>query len=187
MTGKRTAWGQVKSGLRIAGTIVLAFLFFVALWGSVRFLTLRNNVEKQGAHPLLGGLSLLCLSGILLLTTKTWSRWLFAILAYSAAKLFFGVWFFALGAKPRMDLATGAVIVVVLVCSTLATAKFLTRAPQAAERPGLVAFLICLIFAVEYQSWTPWIVGFALLAAGHAIHFFMHTRKGLRANHSMPA
>jgi hypothetical protein len=103
MAKKRTALEQVKSGFRIAGTIVLAFIFFVALWGSIRFLTLRNNIENQGAHPLLGGLSLLLLSGILLLTTKTWSRWLFVILAYCTARLFFGVWFIAFGIKPRVD------------------------------------------------------------------------------------
>lgn len=187
MAKKRTALEQVKSGFRIAGTMVLAFFFLVALWASVRFLTLRNNIENKGAHPLLGGLSLLLLSGTLLFTTKSWSRWLFAILAYSAAKLFFGGSFFAFGAKPRVDLETGAVTVLILVLSTLATAKFVKRAPLGAERPGLVAFLVCLIFAIEYQSWTPWVVGLALLAAGHAIHFFMHTRKYLRPKHSMPA
>jgi hypothetical protein len=173
MAKKRTAWEQVKSGFRIAGNILLGFTFFVALSISISFLTLRNNLEHQGAHPLLGGFSLMLLSGVLFLTTQIWARWLFAVFAYSAARLLFGVWFVTLGTNPRVDPKTAFQAILVVVLSTLATAKFLRRAPLGAERLGLLLFFICLVFAAEYQSLVPWYAGLAILAAGHAIHFLM--------------
>jgi hypothetical protein len=137
---------------------------------------------------LIGALSLLLLSGILMLTAKSWSKWLFAILAYCAVNLLFGVWLLAFGTKPRMDLNTAFVAILVLSTSALATAKFVKHVPIGAERPGLVMFLICLIFAIEYQSWEPWIAGLTILAAGHTIHFIMHRWKYSHLpKHSTPA
>ena len=177
MADKRPPLEQVKSGFRIAGTLLLGLSFFLALSMSVGFLTLRNNVETQGAHPIVGGLLLLLLSGILLVTTKVWSRWLFAILAYCAAKLFFAIWLIALGSSTRLELKGALLLLMFLALSVAGTLKFIQRPPSGAERVGLVGLLICLIFALEYQSWEAWVTGLAILAAGHTIHFFKVTRK----------
>lgn len=70
MVRKRTVWEQVKSGLRIGGSMVLSFLFLIALWSSVALLTLQNTLVTLHPHPLLGGLVLVVLSAVLFLTTK---------------------------------------------------------------------------------------------------------------------
>jgi len=140
MPRKRTVWQQLKSGLRIAGAIVLGFVFFLALWASVAVLTMHNNFAMRGVHPVLGGFGLLVLSTGLFLTTRYWAKWLLAILAFCTCRLLIGVpAVLVLGHMEREDLSTALVMIPALLISTLLALRFLRKPPMGAERIGVVA------------------------------------------------
>jgi hypothetical protein len=181
MAKKRTAWEQVTSGFRIAGSMVVGFGLLLALSVSIVFLTLRNNIESQGAHPVLGGASLLLLSTILFLTTRVWASWLLAILAFCALKSLGFLLLLAFG-SPRIDARTALLTILMFFISAFASIRFVGRAAVGAERLGLVSFLVLLIFAVEFQSWLTWVMAIVILVAGQGIHYLMN--RGRRSSKS---
>ncbi len=99
MTHKRTVAQQVASGFRIAGSMVLALTFIVALIGSTVFFLGLNNIEAQGQHRILGGIALIGLSALLLITTRYWAKWLLGIVGLGFARALIGTPFFLLSEK----------------------------------------------------------------------------------------
>jgi len=176
MALKRSAWEQVKSGFRIAGTFVLAFSFVAALALSVTLLRLGNDIGVRSAYPFLGAFALLALATVLFYTARIWAKWLLGVLAYCGLRLLFGVPFvFVFGKMPTSELQSAFIIIPAFLISTLLTVRFVNRPPKGAERLGLVFFVVCLVFAMVFQSWAPWVMGIALLAVGNAIHFLTET------------
>jgi hypothetical protein len=180
MVQKRTSWEQVKSGFKIAGSIVLAFSFFIALWSGVRFLTLRNNIENQGTHPLLGGMSILLLCAVLFLTSQIWTKWLLAILVYSAARSLGLLLLLAFESSPRIDLRSALLVIGMFFVSALASVRFARKTPVGAERLGTVFFLVSLVFAIEFQSWRLWLMAIAIVVAGQGVRLLMGRSRGYR-------
>jgi len=170
----------VKSGFKIAGSIVLAFSFFIALWSGVRFLTLRNNIENQGTHPLLGGMSILLLCAVLFLTSQIWTKWLLAILVYSAARSLGLLLLLAFESSPRIDLRSALLVIGMFFVSALASVRFARKTPVGAERLGTVFFLVSLVFAIEFQSWRLWLMAIAIVVAGQGVRLLMGRSRGYR-------
>jgi hypothetical protein len=176
MTRKRTVGEQVASGFRIAGSMVLAFTFIVALIGSTFFLLGLNNAEAQGQHRILGGTALVGLSVLLFLTTRHWAKWLVGIVAYCFAKVLIGTPFFLLSGKTNVAKQLVFVLIYCLIAALL-TWRHFEREPTGIEKVGLVGFVVCASFAMALQSYLPLLVGLALLAIGELAQRILQPRR----------
>ena len=181
MTKKRSVWAQVKTGLRIASTLILGFLSFIALYISVSALTGQMNDYGLWIYQVAGGASLVLLSSILFATTRIWAKWLLGILAYCGVRLTFGVpAILIFGKMPQADLYSALVIIPLFLLSTVLVLRFVNVVARKLERVALVIFVDSLIFACVRQSWVPWLVGLVVLAISEALTFFLARNSSLR-------
>lgn len=176
MTRKRTVGEQIASGFRIAGSMVLAFAFIVALIGSAVFFLGVNNVEAQGHHRILGGIALIGLSVLLLLTTRYWAKWLLGIFAYCLVRTAFGAPILTLFGN--IHVAKGlALIAIYSAIAVFLTWRHFEREPRGVEKVGLVAFVVCASFAMALQSYVPLLVGLVSLGVGEFAQRMLYPRR----------
>src|SRR4029078_10637782 len=80
---QRTIGEQIKSGFRLAGWILLTFVFIVFLLGSTTCF-LAQNENPQPILRLLGACGLLVGSIVMFVTVRRWVKWFFGALRYFA-------------------------------------------------------------------------------------------------------
>lgn len=184
MAEHRTAWGQVKSGFRIASLIVLGFCFFIALSISLAHLTGQVG-SSRARHPVLAVLSTVTLVVIMFTTTQYWARWIVGILAL-------GVWrlFFALLLKFFYDLPVNLTLGEALmwfgysIAALMLTMRHTRRSPRRAEKAGLVLFVIAAVLAMLHNSPVPLFYGLSLLAVAELGQRFVSHRRQRRRSQS---
>lgn len=154
MRDKRTVREQVASGFRIAGLMLLAFAFFIALtWALGRGGNLTPN-----PHRVLGSIALVGLSAVLFLTTRHGAKWVLGIVCYCLVKTFVGAPVFALFGNISVAKEL-AFIAIYSSIALLLTWRHLERDPKGIERFALVAFVICAPIAIALQSYVPLLAG----------------------------
>jgi hypothetical protein len=168
MTRERTVGEQVRSGFRIAGLVVLAFAFFVALtWAAMFSLGGSGNLTSN-SHRILGSFALVALAFVLFFTTRYWAKWVLGIVCYCLVRTLFGAPFFVLFGKT--DVAEElAFIAAYSAVALLLTWRHFQREPRGMERFGLVAFVICAPVALALQSYMPLLAGLAFLGVGELV------------------
>lgn len=184
MAKHRTAWEQVKSGLRLAGFLMLVFCFFLALTLSLAHLTGQVGVSG-GRHPALGALSAVTLVVITFKTTQYWAKWIVAILALGAWRLFFALLFkFFYDLPVNLTLRGAATWFAYSVVALILTMRHIRRVPRGAEKAGLVSFVIAVVLAMLQNSPVPLFYGLSLLAMAEFRERFVLYRKQRYEAHS---
>ena len=165
MTRRRTVAEQVKSGFRIGGLLVLSFLVFVALEGSLTYMTGQAGSAK-GSYRVIGAISSVALIAVLYLTTAYWAKWLLGILGYCFFRMLvpLGLATFGYTFRNVSTAQLGAWSLYALIGLAL-TVRYAKRKPRGAEKLGLVSFVVCVSLAMVYSSSIPLFYGLALLAA----------------------
>jgi len=168
MKERRTVREQVKSGFRIAGSLVLVFCFFAALVASLSYVTGRAD-RLMGNHRWLAALVAVALITIMFLTTQYWAKWLVGVLGYCflrmLAPLFFKLFF---GFFRELTFAELLMWTLYSLAAAALTARHVSRAPKGVEKFGLVAFVVCVSLAMVYGS-VPLFYGLGLLATAELI------------------
>ena len=177
MADGRTAWEQVKSGLRISGLIVLTFCIFIALVVSLSHVTGRVDPPRS-RHPLLGVLSTATLVAVMFQTTRYWAKWLVGILGLGLFRLWGTLMF-----KGFFELPTNISFTTLLAwflytaAAVALTVRHASRPPKGAERFGLTGFVVCVSLAMINGSSHPLFYGLGLLAVGEITQTIMvHAR-----------
>lgn len=186
MTRKRTVGEQVRSGFRIAGLMVLAFAFFVALTSAAMFSLGRSGNLTSNSHRILGSFALVVLASVLFFTTRYWAKWVLGIVCYCLVKTFFGAPVFVLFGKTDVaeELAFTAAYSAVAV---LLTWRHFQREPRGMEKIGLVAFVICAPVALALQSFVPLLAGLAFLGIGELVQMMLRSwRKRIEGHGDSP-
>jgi hypothetical protein len=183
VTKKRTVEAQVRSGLRIAGCILLVFIVFVLLEVSLAYAVgLANphtSIRRLFAAVLAFGLLL-----FMFRTTKYWSRWLFAALAYAFVRLTGGLLFATLS-RPVTG-STMAVWMLYAAAAVALTFRYIRRQPQRLESIGLVSFVVGIALAIVYNSPRPLWAGLAALGLAELAQWLL-PKKILRQAGKSPA
>jgi hypothetical protein len=163
MARSRSVREQVKSGLRIAGSMVLAFIVFTGLWISFAFI-LQNTGGSRPARAVLGVTLVLLLETFLFLTVRHWAKWLLGLFAYSSFRLFGGV-IFGPYLTHSLDRRSAVVWFLYALAAYALTVRYLRRRPKRLESVGLVLFVSCIALAASIGSAGPVFAGLAGLGA----------------------
>jgi hypothetical protein len=185
MTRRRTVGDQVKSGLQIGGSIVLAFLFFAALIASANYFLGQNSSSVSRTSQTFGGLALAGLAAILFLTTRYWTKWVIGFLAYCLLRFVGALLFGPYLKKPVSRLEVAGWIAYLLI-AVLLTMRHSERFPKRAERVVLVGFVLGATFALSLNSFKPLLFGLAVLFFGEVAEMFARQeRRKRRENNSI--
>lgn len=171
MKRNRTVREQVKSGFRIAGILILSILVFSGLVISAGFFTTPNNGHIFSKLHLLGALSLLALATLLFLTTRLWAPWLIGVLLYCFLKLLIK------GFLVGIDGKTVALYLLYLLAAIALTFRHTRRKPTGTERIGLVAFVVSVAFAMNYEPYLSLLSGLALLGCGELVELIRRVQR----------
>jgi hypothetical protein len=145
--------------------MVLAFLFIVALVASTFFFLGSDAISGHGQHRIVGGVALVGLSVLLLLTVRYWVKWLLGIVVYCFAKALLGTPLLLLSGRTNLARQVAFIFVYCLIAALLSW-KYFEREPVGIEKVGLVVFVVCAAFATALQSNVPLIVGLVSLGVG---------------------
>jgi hypothetical protein len=178
MTRKRRIREQIRSGLRIAGLILLSFAVFVGLAGGFVFLT-----QMKGWKQLLGVSLVLILNIFLFVTARYWAKWLLCFFAYACLRLFGGILFGPYSSHP-VTRQTVTIWFLYALAGTGLTLRYLRRPPHSLERFGLTFFVSCVALALAVGSSTPLVVGLAVLATCEGVQLIISQTKD-RAVHML--
>ena len=176
MTHRRTVGEQVKSGLRIGGSMVLAIFFFAALVASTSYFLGRNGGEVSSISKAFGCLALVALTTILFLTTRHWTKWVVGFLGYCLLR-FIGALLFGPYLKQPVSRFEVAGWMVYLLIAILLTARHAERPPQRTERLGLVGFVLGAPFAMTLSSYKPLLCALLILSLGELAEKFLRRER----------
>ena len=98
---ERSVSEQVKSGLRLAGWVLLALALIFVLLGSTGFL-LGKGDYNQPIYRLLGACGLLAISTVMFATVRHWAKWLIGVMGFLALKTVFALAFGSSVTRPRL-------------------------------------------------------------------------------------
>lgn len=177
MADRRTVGEQAKSGLRIAAIMIFVFVFFLALVSSTGYLVGRNNGEMTGKPHPIGVLILLALAAFLYRTTSYWAPWLFGFLGYGFLRLLIKGLVFGPYLRQPASRTTIIWYLLYTAAAIALTIRYASRSPKGTERVGLVSFVVCVPFALEYQSYVPTLIGLGLLGIGELFERLRHRRR----------
>ena len=157
---RRTALEQAKSGLKIAGAMLVTFAICILLAGAY-----AQIVNVDGTHSVLRGWLLMAASAaITVATARYWRHWFFLVAAYLGMRSSLGMllgWF-----SPR-----GFVFIIfpvlILTMTALSFRFAKARRIQMADRVALVIAAACLFGAiVGFLSPQPRVTALGFAAVG---------------------
>ena len=168
---KRTIGEQIKSGVRLAGWILLTLAFICLVLVSTAFLVGKGN-HTQPVYRLLGACGLLAASIAMFITVRLWAKWFVGVVGYMILKVAVSL---LLGRTPSVpSIARPRVVflefLVALVFALLLCVRYLTHAPREVETLGLVGLVIALSFSVIYDSSLPIFAAAAVLGTIQLTH-----------------
>jgi hypothetical protein len=174
VTKKRTVGAQVRSGLRIAGCILLVFAVFVLLELSLALAVGLANPHTS-VQRLFGAVSALGLMLFMFRTAKYWARWLFAALAYALVRLT-GVLLLTPYVSKPVTGSTVAVWILYACASVALTLRYVRRHPRRFESIGLVSFVVGIAVGLVYGAQEPLLAGLAMLGLAEALQWLHHKK-----------
>ncbi len=157
---ERSVSEQVKSGLRLAGWVLLALALIFVLLGSTGFL-LGKGDYNQPIYRLLGACGLLAISTVMFATVRHWAKWLIGVMGFLALKTVFALAFGSSVTRPRLWFVEFALL---LGLAALLCKRYLKREPEKIEAVGLVGLVVALSFTLMCNSNAPLLLGVAVLA-----------------------
>jgi hypothetical protein len=167
--------------------MIFVFAFFLALVFSTGYLVGRTNGEVTGkTHPI-GVLILLALAAFLYRTTAYWAPWLLGFLGYGFLRLLIKGLVFGPYLRQPASRTTIIWYLLYTAAAIALTIRYASRRPVGSERVGLVLFVVCVPFAVEYQSYVPMLAGLGLLGIGELLERIRrHRNKGRKGVGASP-
>ena len=165
-----------RVAVRIAGLMLLAFAFFIALTWAAMFSLGRGGNLTPNPHRALGSIALVGLSAVLFLTTRHWAKWVLGMVCYCLVKTFVGAPVFALFGNISVAKEL-AFIAIYRPIALLLTWRHFERDPKGIERFALVAFVICAPIAIALQSNVPLLAGLTLLGIGELAQRILRPRR----------
>lgn len=155
----RTVSEQIKSGLRLAGWVLITLAFVYLLLGSTGFLIGKGKYTRP-IHRVLGVGGLMALSTTLFFTVRHWVKWFIGALGYFALKAVFALLLGSSIARPRLWFVE---FVLLLGIAVLLCVRYLSRKPDTIEAAALVGLVVALSFTLVCDSVFPFLAGVAFL------------------------
>ena len=157
---ERTVGEQVKSGLRLAGWVLLTLAFIYALLLCAGFL-LGKGEYNQPIYRVVGACGLVAMSILMFATVRHWVGWFLGALGYLALKTVFALLIGSSLVRPRLWFIEFALL---LGLAVLLCARYVGRKPQTIEAAALVGLVLALSFTLVRDSNTPVLIGVMVLA-----------------------
>lgn len=156
---KRTVAEQIRSGLRLAGWVLITLAFIYLLLGSAGFLIGKGEYTRP-IHRVLGVGGLMAISTTLFFTVRHWVKWFIGALGYFALKAVISLLLGSSVAQPRLWFVEFALLlgIAVLLC-----VRYLSRKTETIEAVALVALVVALSFTCVSDSVSPFLAGVAFL------------------------
>jgi hypothetical protein len=148
---KRTVGEQVKSGLQIAGLVLLTLVLLGAMLKSASFVA-GTDSNPQLSHEILGSAILIAISVLMFFTVRYWAKWFTAFLAWAVIRFAFraplsshivGAWWI-----PELLLVLAALFI-------LSIEPVWRRDPFKLETIALIFVVLSLSFATVLSSFIP--------------------------------
>lgn len=163
---KRTVGEQVKSGVRLAGWVLLTLAFIYLLLGSTGLLIGKGQYTRP-IHRVLGACGLAATSAIMFVTVRHWLKWFIGALGYYALKAVFALLLRSSIAQPRLWFIEFALL---LGLAVVLCARYLSRKPDTIEAAALVGLVVTLSFTLVFDSVFPFLSGVAFLTLIQLAH-----------------
>jgi hypothetical protein len=163
---ERTVGEQVKSGLRLAGWVLLTLAFVYLLLGSTGFL-IGKGAYTRPIHRVLGVCGLAALSTTMFVTVRHWVKWFIGVLGYFALKAVFALLLGSSIAQPRLWFVEFALL---LGLAVGLCARYLSRKPETIEEAALVGLVVALSFTLVCDSVFPFLSGLVFLTLVQLTH-----------------
>lgn len=157
---ERTVAEQIKSGLRLAGWVLLTLAFIYLLLGSAGFLIGKGEYARP-IYRVLGVGGLMAISTILFFTIRHWVKWFIGALGYYALKALFALLLGSSNAQPRLWFVEFALL---LGIAALLSARYPGHQTKTIEAAALVGLVVALSFTLVCDSFFPFLAGVAFLA-----------------------
>jgi hypothetical protein len=156
---ERSIGEQVKSGLRLAGWVLLTLALIYALLICTGFL-LGKDDYNQPIFRVVGAFGVGVISTVMFVTTRRWVGWFIGVLGYFALKTVLALLLGSSLVRSRLWFTEFALLVGlgVLLC-----ARYVGRKPQRIEAAGLVGLVLALSFTLVCDSNTPILVAVCVL------------------------
>jgi hypothetical protein len=161
---ERTVGEQVKSGVRLAGWVLLTLAFIYALILCTGFL-IGKGQYNQPIYRVVGACGLAAMSVLMFATVRHWVGWFLGALGYLVLKTVFALLLGSSLVRPRLWFLEFALL---LGFAVLLSARYVGRRPHKIEAAALVALVFALSFTLVRDSNTPALFGVALLAVVQA-------------------
>lgn len=157
---ERTVGEQVKSGLRLAGWVLLtlAFIYVLLLCAGV---LIGKTGYNQPIYRVVGAGGLLGMSILMYATVRHWVGWFLGALGCLVLKTVFALLLGSSLVRPRLWFIEFALL---LGLAVLLCARYLSRKPHKIEAAALVGLVLALSFTLVRDSNTPVLFGVAVLA-----------------------
>ncbi len=151
---------QVKSGFRLAGSLLLTLAFVYALLLCAGFLVGKGEYNRP-IYRVAGACGLVALSIIMFMTVRHWVGWFIGALGYFVLKTAFALLLGSSLVRPWLWFSEFALL---LGLAILLCLRYASRMPQKIEAVGLVGLVLALSFALVCNSNTPILFGVAVLS-----------------------
>src|SRR5258707_418823 len=159
MATNRTVGQQVRSGLRLAGFVLLTIaLYFLLIYSTI--LLAGKNQNSTELHRVLGGCILLALATLMFFSIRHWAKWFVAIIGYLILKTSVS---FLLGRTPSVpSIARPRLIFLEYLLTFVAAGtiffKFFRQVPRKIDTLALVAFFTFVGFSYLSNTLPPLVV-----------------------------
>ena len=153
---ERSVGEQVKSGLRLAGWVLLTLALLYLLLGSTS-LVLDRSAHHSLALRCLGVLGLAAISAVLFASTQYWAKWFVGFLGLYALKSAFAIAFHYTPLYLKFLLLLTPAFVLCARC-------VLSNIPKPIEKLGFVVLVLTLGFTLVIDSTLPLLAGVTLFA-----------------------
>jgi len=173
---------QVRSGLRIAGRILLVFAAFTLLEVCLVYLT--GLADASAIKKFLAALVAAGVVAFMFRTTMYWAKWLLAALGFCLVRLVGGVLLGPYFSKP-LSRDTAAVWMLYTGAAVALTVRYSGKKPRGFERLGLVSFIVCIALAFISGSQKQLWLGLGLLGLSELTQWL--TRRGAHRPHESVA
>jgi membrane-associated HD superfamily phosphohydrolase len=156
---ERTVGEQVKSGLRLAGWLLLTLAFIYVLLLCAGFVVGKGEYN-QPIYRVAGACGLVALSVLMFMTVRHWVGWFIGALCYFVVKTAVALLLGSSIVRPRLWFIEFALL---LGLAILLCVRYVSRKPQRIEAVGLVGLVLALSFALVCDSNNPILIGVAAL------------------------
>jgi hypothetical protein len=141
------------------------------------FVLLTQKIgNSQVVQVVSGSILVLSLMAFMFVTARTWSRWIFGLLAYGCLRLLGGIFFGPYLSQP-LDRQTTVLWFSYAVAACALTARYLGRRPTTVERVGLVSFVSCFALSAAVGSPISLYAGLAALGVCELIQWLVDQGK----------